>query len=436
MKKMPLMSSLLAACLGLLELPGTAIAQPSAGLIQHGAYLAKAADCIACHTASGGQPFAGGLKMGTPIGDIYSSNITPDRAHGIGKYSYADFERAVRHGVTPSGQTLYPAMPYPSYARASDQDMQALYAYFMHGVPAVAQANKPVDIIWPLSMRWPLALWRKVFVADDQAPAVAPSDQQLLKRGAYLAESLGHCGACHTARSVTMEEQAMSNADPRFLAGAAPLDGWVASNLRGDHRDGLGSWSLGELMAFLRNGRNRHASAFGGMAEVVANSTQHLNDRDLLALATYLKSLAPTDPASKPQLADAAATLALRAGDLRQPGAQVYVNRCAGCHRSDGAGYARVFPALAGNPVVQSKDATSIMHLVLVGATVPATARSPSALTMPGFSASLSNQDVADVVNFVRNSWGNQAPRISASAVARERKKPYNQPPVVSSARR
>lgn len=397
-------------------------------LIQRGAYLARLADCVACHTASGGKPFAGGLKMETPIGGIYSSNITPDPKFGIGRYSYQDFEKAVRHGITPSGSTLYPAMPYPSYARVSDQDVQALYAYFMNGVAPVAQANKPVDIPWPMSMRWPLTLWRKFFVPEYMAPAVAPASEQLLLRGAYLAEGLGHCGACHTPRSVTMNEKALSNADKRFLAGGAPIDGWVATNLRGDHRDGLGSWSAEEITAFLRNGRNSRASAFGGMADVVFNSTQYWSDADLSALASYLKSLPPIDPASKPGVYDPTVSIELRKGDLSRTGAQIYLNRCAGCHRSDGAGYNRVFPALGGNPVVQAHDATSMVHIVLVGAKVPATATSPSSFSMPGFASSMSDQEVADVVNFIRNSWGNQAAKVTAKDVTRERHKSYNQP--------
>jgi mono/diheme cytochrome c family protein len=410
---------------------------PGAGtLVQQGAYLARAADCIACHTTVGGKPFAGGLKMDTPIGAIYSSNITPDKQSGIGNYTYADFEKAVRHGITPGGSTLYPAMPYPSYARVSDGDMKALYAYFMQGVAPVAQPNKPVDIVWPLSMRWPLAAWRMAFAPDVKAPALSPSSDQQLLRGAYLAESLGHCGACHTPRSVTMQEKALTDANPLFLSGGGTIDGWIATNLRGDHRDGLGSWSTEDIKAFLLHGRNNHAAAFGGMSEVVTNSTQYMSDADLSALAYYLKSLAPNQAGAKPVAYDDKVTRALRAGDISQPGAQAYLNRCAACHRSDGAGYTRVFPALAGNPAVQGDDASAIMHIVLSGSTLPATRKSPSSFTMPGFARQMNDQDVADVVNFVRSSWGNHAPAVSASDVAKERKQPHNRAqPVVSEVR-
>lgn len=181
-------------------------------LIKQGEYLARAGDCVACHTAKGGKPFAGGLPMETPIGVIYSTNITPDKT-GLGAYSFADFDKAVRHGVAKSGSTLYPAMPYPSYARVSESDMQALYAYFMKGVEPVAQENRASDIPWPLSMRWPLAAWRWMFappVADT--PEVAGADP-VISRGAYLVEGLGHCAACHTPRALTMQEKALSAAD-------------------------------------------------------------------------------------------------------------------------------------------------------------------------------------------------------------------------------
>ena len=391
-------------------------------LIKQGEYLARAGDCVACHTAKGGKPFAGGLPMETPIGVIYSTNITPDKT-GLGAYSFADFDKAVRHGVAKSGSTLYPAMPYPSYARVSESDMQALYAYFMKGVEPVAQENRASDIPWPLSMRWPLAAWRWMFappVADT--PEVAGADP-VISRGAYLVEGLGHCGACHTPRALTMQEKALSAADgSAFLSGSAPLEGWIAKSLRGDHKDGLGSWSEEQLVQFLKTGRSDRSAVFGGMSDVVVHSMQYMSQEDLTAIARYLKSLSAVDPQNPPHQYDKQVAEALWKGDDSRPGASVYIDNCAACHRTDGHGYTRVFPALAGNPVVQTADATSLINIVLNGGTLPATHTAPSTFTMPAFAWRLSDQEVADVVSFVRGSWGNKGAAVKASNVADLRK--------------
>ncbi|AIB34020.1 MULTISPECIES: cytochrome c [Pseudomonas] len=392
-------------------------------LIKQGEYLARAGDCVACHTAKGGKPFAGGLPMETPIGVIYSTNITPDKT-GLGDYSFEDFDKAVRHGVAKSGSTLYPAMPYPSYARVSDSDMQALYAYFMKGVEPVAQENKDSDIPWPLSMRWPLAAWRWMFapaVEEHQAQAVV---DPVISRGAYLVEGLGHCGACHTPRALTMQEKALSATDGNaFLAGSAPLEGWIAKSLRGDHKDGLGSWSEEQLVQFLKTGRSDRSAVFGGMSDVVVHSMQYMSENDLTAIARYLKSLPAVDPKDSPHTYDKQVAEALWKGDDSQRGASVYIDNCAACHRTDGHGYTRVFPALAGNPVLQTADATSLINIVLNGGTLPATHTAPSTFTMPAFAWRLSDQEVADVVSFVRGSWGNTGGAISAAQVADIRKK-------------
>lgn len=391
-------------------------------LVKQGEYLARAGDCVACHTAKGGKPFAGGLPMETPIGTLYSTNITPDKT-GLGDYSFEDFDQAVRHGVAKNGSTLYPAMPYPSYARVSESDMQALYAYFMKGVEPVAQVNKDSDIPWPLSMRWPLAGWRWMFapkVEDYQAQAGA---DPVISRGAYLVEGLGHCGACHTPRALTMQEKSLSASDgSAFLSGSAPLEGWIAKSLRGDHKDGLGSWSEEQLVQFLKTGRSDRSAVFGGMSDVVVHSMQYMSQQDLTAIARYLKSLPAVDPKDQPHQYDKQVADALWKGDDSQPGASVYIDNCAACHRTDGHGYTRVFPALAGNPVLQTADATSLINIVLNGGTLPATHTAPSTFTMPAFAWRLSDQEVADVVSFVRGSWGNKGAPVKASDVASLRK--------------
>lgn len=412
------MKTFVIAILALLGSTAAMAAQDSShALIQQGEYLARAGDCVACHTAKGGKPFAGGLAMETPIGLIYSTNITPDKS-GIGDYSFEDFDKAVRHGIAKNGSTLYPAMPYPSYARVNQADMQALYAYFMNGVKPVAQENQAVDIPWPMSMRWPLAMWRWMFApaVEDFTP-VAQQDP-VVSRGAYLVEGLGHCGACHTPRALTMQEKALSATDgSTFLSGSAPLESWIAKNLRGDHKDGLGSWNEAQLVQFLKTGRSDRSAVFGGMSDVIVHSMQYMSEADLTAIARYLKSLPAVDSADKPHQYDPAVADALWNGDDSKRGAAVYIDNCAACHRTDGNGYTRVFPALAGNPVLQSDDPTSLIHIVLKGATLPATHTAPSTFTMPAFDWRLSDQEVADVVNFIRTSWGNQAGEVKATDV-------------------
>ncbi|MGP6488764.1 alcohol dehydrogenase [Duffyella gerundensis] len=408
----------------------TALAEDNSGAeqIKRGEYLARAGDCIACHTTTGGKPFAGGLSMDTPIGTIYTTNITPDKKTGIGDYSYDDFQQAVRHGVAKNGDTLYPAMPYPSYAVVNDEDMKALYAYFMHGVQPVEQDNRKNDIPWPLSMRWPLAVWRGIFAPDVKAFQPAPQQDAVVARGQYLVEGLGHCGACHTPRSITMQEKALNNGEGTdFLAGSnAPIDGWTATSLRGDNRDGLGRWSESDLAQFLRYGRNDHTAVFGGMTNVVEHSLQYLTDEDITAIARYLKTLGAKDPNQVAFSKDDTVARALWNGDDSKPGASVYIDNCNACHRSDGIGYKRVFPALQGNSVVLADDATSLIHIVLTGSTLPGLKGAPSDIVMPGFGWRLNDQQVADVVNFIRTSWGNTAKTsVTAKDVAEVRKLEY-----------
>ncbi|MFM0591614.1 c-type cytochrome [Paraburkholderia dilworthii] len=397
--------------------------QSDAALIAHGEYLARAGDCIACHSTPAGKPFAGGLKFDTPIGAIYSTNITPDRNTGIGSWTFAQFDRAVRAGVKPNGDTLYPAMPFPSYARLNENDMHALYAYFTHGVAPVNQANRAVDIVWPLSMRWPLGIWRHLFAPEPATFNATHYTDPVIARGAYLVQGLGHCGACHTPRAVTMQERSLTDLDgSEFLAGGTAIDGWVPSSLRANPRTGIGAWSEADLVQFLKTGRTQHSAAFGGMTDVVQHSMQHMSDADLTAIARYLKTLPSTDPKETPYAYNDTAAHALRTGDATAPGAAVYRDNCTACHRSDGRGYNRVFPALGGNPVVQGKDATSLIHVLLTGSTLEGTKTAPSSFTMPPFGWRLNDQEVADVTNFVRTSWGNAGSMVSASDVAKVRK--------------
>ena len=395
-----------------------------AASIERGRYLAVAADCTACHTAPGGKPFAGGLALDSPLGAIYSTNITPDREAGIGKFTLDDFDRAVRRGIDDEGVTLYPAMPYPAYSRMSDSDVVDLYAYFMRGVepaPSSAHAN---GIAWPLSIRWPVAIWRKLFAPTPDAPAFNASrySDPVIARGAYLVEGPGHCGTCHTPRAVTLQERALDDSSTAFLAGGQKIGGWVAVNLRGDVGDGLGAWSADDIVATLRTARNSQQTVIGApMSDVVVHSTQYLNDADLQAIAAYLKTLPPS-PGGLPKFAANPATAAaLAKGHEAGRGAELYDDNCAACHRTDGAGSPKVLPKIAGNPSVLAADPGSLIRLVLAGSALPGTAADPSALAMPGFAWRLSNEEVAQLLTFIRTSWGNQASGVSATEVGRVR---------------
>jgi mono/diheme cytochrome c family protein len=389
-----------------------------------GEYLAAAADCSACHTAPGGKPFAGGLKLASPVGAIYSTNITPDLDSGIGGYTLEEFDRAVRHGIAKNGTTLYPAMPYPSYSRMTDADVVDLYDYFMHRVEAVAAPAHANDIPWPLSMRWPLAIWRKVLAPSPDAPAFDASrftDPQVA-RGAYLVEGPGHCGSCHTPRAITLQEKALNDSSPVFLSGGPVIDGWVAVNLRGNSGDGLGSWSIDDIVATLRTARNKEQTVVGSaMSDVVVHSTSHLTDADLQAIASYLKTLSPAPGVQAKYSADPSTAAALAAGHEAGRGAELYDDNCAACHRTDGGGSPNVLPKIGGNPTVLSENADSLIRLVLAGSSLPGTAGAPSPLGMPGFSWRLSNAEVSQLLTFVRSSWGNQAASVSARDVARVR---------------
>ena len=227
-------------------------------------YLARPADCVACHSGPGGKGFAGGLKMGTPLGAIYSTNITPDPETGIGNYSLADFDLAVRHGIAKDGHHLYPAMPYPSYVKLADADVVALYRFFMKQVPPVRQPNLKSEIPALLSFRWPLAFWNFLFMPSVGYVA-KPDHDMVWNRGAYLVQGPGHCGACHTPRGIGAQEEALDDGSASFLAGAE-LDAWYAPSLRDDMRTGLGAWSTKDISEFLKHGHNRVGSAFGSMS--------------------------------------------------------------------------------------------------------------------------------------------------------------------------
>jgi mono/diheme cytochrome c family protein len=405
---------------------------PSAELIQRGEYVARQADCVACHSTPKSKPFAGGLEMATPLGAIYATNITPDRGSGIGDYSLAEFDRALRHGVARDGHRLYPAMPYPSYAKMSDEDVSALYAYFMHGVKPVVQANQESDIPWPLNMRWPLAFWNLAFTSPHPYQP-DPQQDALWNRGAYLVQGAGHCGSCHTPRGVAMNEKGLDGGHPLYLSGAL-LDGWYAPSLRGDVNTGIGRWSEAEVVQFLKTGRNQHAVVFGSMADAFNNSTQFLSDQDLQAIARYLKSL-PGDPKrdGDPWKYDTGTTTALAAQRLDSPAARTYMAKCAACHAVDGRGRAPWIPPLAGAVSSLAKEDASAINVTLNGSVRVVADGVPDSYRMPPFRSQLSDAEIAEVLSFIRSSWGNHGGAVKVDDVKtlRERTNPASSNPII-----
>jgi mono/diheme cytochrome c family protein len=394
---------------------------PTPAVIARGAYLARLGDCAACHSVPGKPAYSGGLRMAIPIGAIYTTNITPDAEDGIGRMSLDDFDRALRFGVA-EGHSLYPAMPFTSYYNTRPDDVAALYTYFKYGVPPAAVANRANDIVFPLSMRWPLTFWRWFFAPSPRPFTASAGMGSQLSQGAYFVEGLGHCGECHTPRALTMQVKAATPAaGAAFLSGAV-VENYFAPSLRSSGQGTLGAWSEEELAQFLMTGANAEGIAFGSMSDVIIHSTQFMTPADALATAKYLKSLRSPDEAPPTRFAyDAAEHIALKSGDASKPGAKLYLDNCAACHRPDGIGYERVFPRLAGNPAVQAGNPQSIISIVLDGSQTPRTVHTPAQFTMPRFAWRLSDKDVADVVNFVRTSWGNSASPASPGEVTRIR---------------
>jgi mono/diheme cytochrome c family protein len=368
---------------------------------QRGEYLARAGDCISCHTANGGAPFAGGYRIDTPFGGLLAPNITPDSKTGIGLWSADDFYRAMHQGVNRRGQDMYPAMPYDFYTRITREDSDAIFAYLRTLAPVVNAVNIN-QLRFPFNQRWSRAVWRELYFTEG-AFKPDPGKSASWNRGAYLVEGLGHCSSCHSPRN------ALGGIEKDKAYTGASIDGWFALNLSSNLHTGLGSWSAADIATYLKTGAvPGKTTALGPMAEVVRNSTSHLTDADLAAMAEYLKSIPPNS--------------SLRTGKpvpdpARAQAATLYMDHCGACHQAGGRGMPGVFPPLAGNPVVIAPDAANIVKVVLGG--VPAQGKY---IPMPGFASLLSDQQVADLANYIRTSWGNQAVAdVSAAAVAKLR---------------
>ncbi|HHW4400432.1 TPA: c-type cytochrome [Aeromonas hydrophila] len=366
-----------------------------------GEYVAKLGDCAACHTSEASKPLAGGKGFPTPIGTVYATNITPDKTHGIGNYSLPEFIKVMREGITRSGAPLYPAMPYTAYAKMSDEDLTALYHYLMQDVQPQAVANKESDIPWPLNMRWPLNGWNWVYHDDSRFTPVA-GKSEAWNRGAYLVQGAGHCGSCHTPRGLGMQEKALTEADPLYLSGAT-LDGWYAPNIRGTRYDKQA------LIDLLKTGRSQHQAVSGPMAEVITHSSQYFSDADLASIATYLTELDDDAAVSKGNRAYASAG-----------GKADYAMYCSTCHGVNGQGNDHVIPSLVGNQTVLAEDPSSLLNVLLHGAETPVT-QSNIGYHMPGYGWTLNDQQIAELVNTLRASWGNEGVAIKPETVKAQR---------------
>ena len=396
--------------------PAVVVRAPASSLVQRGEYLARAGDCIACHSAPGKPAFAGGLPIDSGHGIIYSTNITPDKQHGIGSYTEQQFADAVRKGVRADGTHLYPAMPYTSYAKVNDDDIKALYAFFMQGVKPSDAVPPASAMSFPFNQRWGMTFWN-FFFASDKPFKAQPGWSGEITRGAYLVEGLGHCSSCHTPRGFALNEEASDSAQLKFLSGG-DLNGWPVPSLRG-----MPKWSEANIVDYLQTGRNHGAAVAGEMTSVVEHSTSHLKDADLKSIAVYLKSLSPVahpKPSVTPQGADATIKKLTAATGLNL-GERLYLDNCSACHFVTGKGAARVFPALDGNGVANHGNPNALIQVILHGARTPSTEKAPSILVMPGFSKRLSDSEVATLATFVRQGWSNHGGAVSESDVAKVR---------------
>jgi mono/diheme cytochrome c family protein len=375
--------------------------------IERGRYLVNAGDCASCHTDQGGKPYAGGLAVPTPFGVIYSTNITPDPATGIGKWSEQDFYKAMHNGIGRDGKRLYPAFPYPWFTKVSRDDVGAIKA-FLDTLAPVRQANKPTELHWPLNVREVMAGWNELYFHEGVFKA-DPTKSEQWNRGAYLVEGLGHCGACHTA---TNELGASKTGEK--LKGGDFGEHWYAPSLTSNLRDGLGGWSAVEIVEYLKTGANDKSAAAGPMAEVIKNSTQYLSDADLSSIAAYLKDF----PVGKVK----ATTTTEINKQMLSHGEALYFDNCTGCHMENGEGLAQAFPPLKGSSAVQAKTPDTVIHVVLAGAKIAATKGKPTGFAMPAFDWKLDDKEVADLVNYIRNAWGNHASLTSADIVSKVRR--------------
>ncbi len=387
--------------------PSPSTAQAAGDPVARGAYLARAGNCMLCHTVRGGAPYAGGRGIATPFGTVYAGNLTPDPATGLGGWTADDFWRALHHGRSRDGRLLVPAFPYTSYTQVTREDADALFA-FLRSQPAVAQPNTPHQLRWPYNSQAALAVWRALyFRAEAFQPDPARSAEW--NRGAYLVRGLGHCNACHTARNVLGGFDAKAD----LGGGAIPAQNWYAPSLTSPAEAGVADWQTAEVVRLLKTGLSREGAVTGPMAEVVQHSTQHLSEADLGGIARFLKDLPQT-------VAPAMATANGTPRNAAQ-GAQLYGKHCAACHGEQGEGVPGAYPRLAGNRAVTLANPANLVQVVLRGGFPPATPGNPRPYGMPPFVAVLSEAELAAVLTHLRTAWGNHASEVTELDVSRYR---------------
>lgn len=389
-----------------------------------------AADCAACHTSEDGAPYAGGRPFPTPMGTVYSTNITPASETGIGDYTLDQFRASLVDGVRADGKHLYPAMPYTNYRNLAERDVKAMYAYFMDEVEPVRAQNKTAEMTFPFNLRFGVRVWNWLAVP---APGFKAPDDPTLARGAYLVEGSEHCGACHTPRNALFMQKSYAAADLSFLSGGE-VDSWTVPSLRGEE-GAPARWSGKALKAFLATGRNNHTASGGEMTPVIAHSLQNLPESDLDAIAAYLRVMAPNGGGAEdaPEAPDrdrateiwnAAASggtaemLASADPEQMTEGGRLYLDNCSACHMIDGKGGNGVFPELDGNTTVTAESPKGLLHTILNGAELPSTKGAPLRLAMPAFRDRLSDAQVAEIANFVRGAWSNNAASVESDDVA------------------
>ena len=387
---------------------GTAATGASgAGAVARGAYLARIGNCIACHTERGGSPFAGGRAIDTPFGTVYSSNLTPDAATGVGQWNASEFWRALHNGRSRDGRLLYPAFPYPNYTLVTREDSDAIFAY-LRSLPAVRRANTPNALRWPYSTQAALAVWRALyFTPGSYEPDKKESAEW--NRGAYLVTGLGHCSACHTARNAWGASSDMMD----LSGGVIPMQNWYAPSLASRSEAGVADWEPAQVEKLLRTGVAPRGSVLGPMAEVVLQSTQYLGDADAHAMAVFLKALPQRE-------GEPVQALPLRPS-VAELGGRIYRDNCAQCHGEHGEGVAGAYPSLAGNRAVNLPVTSNLVQVVLGGGFPPSTAGNPRPFGMPPYATLLTDAEAAAVISYVRMSWGNDSGGVSEVEVTQER---------------
>jgi mono/diheme cytochrome c family protein len=375
------------------------------GQIEKGRYLARASDCLACHTVpAGGRDFAGGRPIETPFGNITSSNITPDRDTGIGAWTDDQFDDAVRNGIRPNGARLYPAMPYTAFTKMSRDDVMAIRAY-LNTVAPVPNRVETNTLPFPFNIRAAMRVWNALYFTKGEFKP-DPQKSAEWNRGALLVEGPGHCATCHTPKTILGGDKTND-----YLRGAT-LQGWFAPDITNDARTGLGRWSAEDVVAYLKGGHNRTTGASGPMAEEIVHSSSQMTESDLKAIATYLKSFPGGQGNPTPVPTDDPAMVA---------GQAIYRDQCSACHGLDGRGVPQLFPSLADSAMARSTDPTTLIRLILRGGRSVATATEPTAPGMPSFGWQLDDAQVAAVVTYIRNAWTPAAPPVSADDVSRVR---------------